>query len=79
MGSYSSAVTGPASLAASVAETPVVVWGASSSALGDKNTYRMLSRIVPSDSYMAASMGKIIHEFGWRELAILAVDDLYGR
>lgn len=65
VGSYSSAVTGPVSLAVSVSNTPVLSWGSTSSSLADKSTYPTLSRVVPSDTVLSEDCIKFVHAMHW--------------
>eukprot|EP00961_Rhodomonas_salina_P264752 3578331-Rhodomonas_salina.1 len=79
IGSYRSAVTAALALAASAAATPVISWGASASSLGDRDTYPTLSRSVVSDAVLAESTIRAISSMGWKQIAIVFVDDAWGR
>eukprot|EP00961_Rhodomonas_salina_P232140 3136308-Rhodomonas_salina.2 len=79
VGSYRSAVTGPTALAASIAGTPVIAWGASASSLSDRSTYPTLSRTNIHDGVTADRTIRWIKAMGWTRIAMIAVDDAWGR
>ena len=79
IGSYRSAVTGPLALAASIAATPVISWGSTASTLSDRDTYPTLSRTVINDAVLAANVVRSIFSMGWTRIAILHVNDAWGR
>lgn len=79
IGTYRSAVAGPLSVVASIFNTPVIGWAATSTALSDKNGYPLFSRTVPPDSVLASGMVRILKELGWQRFAVLAINDAYGR
>jgi ABC-type branched-subunit amino acid transport system substrate-binding protein len=79
VGSYRSAVTGPAALAASIEDTPVISYASTASSLVDRDTFPTLSRTVPSDSAVAHSTIDAIAAMGWTRIAIVYVNDAWGR
>eukprot|EP00961_Rhodomonas_salina_P126309 1701312-Rhodomonas_salina.2 len=79
VGSYRSAVTGPLALAASIEATPVVVWGAVSSSLSDRDLYPTMSRTCASDAVGADRTIRSMLSMGWTRIAILYESDAWGR
>eukprot|EP00961_Rhodomonas_salina_P236185 3192030-Rhodomonas_salina.2 len=79
IGAYRSAVTGPVALAASIAGTPVITWAATASSLSDEASYPTLSRTIFSDAMLAQSTIQIARAVGWTRIAILYVNDEWGR
>ena len=79
IGSYRSAVTGPLALAASIEATPVISYSASASSLSDRDAYPTLSRTVVNNAVHADRTIKTISSLGWTRVAILYVNDAWGR
>eukprot|EP00961_Rhodomonas_salina_P146962 1978335-Rhodomonas_salina.1 len=79
VGSLRSAVTGPLALAASIDATPVIAWGSTAESLSDRDTYPTLGRTVQSDQLLAAGIVQSAKAIGWTRIAIVYVNDAWGR
>jgi hypothetical protein len=60
-------------------DTPVLMWGASASSLSDRGTYPTLSRTAIRDAVLAESVIWGISSMGWTWIAILHVNDVWGK
>jgi hypothetical protein len=79
VGSLRTAVTGTVALVASIEATPVIAWAATGSALSDREVYPLLSRTAISDALHAQMNVNFIAAMGWMRIAVLHVDDAWGR
>eukprot|EP00961_Rhodomonas_salina_P164422 2214957-Rhodomonas_salina.1 len=62
-------------LVAGIDETPVISWGSTASTLKEST----LSRTVVHDGVLAAKAVRVFSEMGWTRVAILYVNDAWGR
>ncbi|XP_029452304.1 G-protein coupled receptor family C group 6 member A-like [Rhinatrema bivittatum] len=58
---------------------PLVSYSASAEILSDKIRFPSFLRTIPNDSYQTRAMAKLIHEFDWNWIGMIATDDDYGR
>lgn len=79
IGAYRSAVAGPVAIVASTNDTPVLSWGSSAPALSDKGTYPTFSRVSSTDLVVTSHLIGVVSEMGWINIAVLYVDDSWGR
>lgn len=79
VGAVRSAVSGPASLVAGVFNIPVISYASTAKELADKLSYPSFSRTCPSDALTAFAMVSAVVDLNWRSVAIIAMDDAYGR
>uniref|UniRef100_A0AAY4CUY2 Taste receptor type 1 member 3 n=1 Tax=Denticeps clupeoides TaxID=299321 RepID=A0AAY4CUY2_9TELE len=57
---------------------PLVSYGATSDTFSDKNLYPSFMRTVPSDRLQAEGMVRLLKEFNWNWVAVIASEDEYG-
>lgn len=79
IGGFRSLVAQPVTLVADIGYIPVVSWGATSTGLSDSIAFRGHSRTIPSDAVSARGAVEICLTLGWGKIALLYVDDSYGR
>ncbi|XP_072895143.1 extracellular calcium-sensing receptor-like [Hemitrygon akajei] len=60
-------------------KVPMVSYFSSCTCLGDKSEFPAFFRTIPSDTYQAQGMARLVHRFGWTWVGSVAGDDDYGR
>uniref|UniRef100_A0A3B1IZT5 Olfactory receptor C family, w1 n=1 Tax=Astyanax mexicanus TaxID=7994 RepID=A0A3B1IZT5_ASTMX len=58
---------------------PLVSYFASCACLSDRKNFPYFFRTVPSDSYQASALARLIKHFGWTWVGAMGADDAYGR
>ncbi|XP_033648059.1 extracellular calcium-sensing receptor-like [Asterias rubens] len=58
---------------------PLISYSATSTLLSNREKYRTFFRTVPDDGYQTVVIADIIRHYGWNWIAIIAVDNSYGR
>ncbi|XP_062598841.1 metabotropic glutamate receptor 6-like isoform X2 [Saccostrea cucullata] len=58
---------------------PQISATATSSVLNDRQKYKYFKRTVPSDTYQAKGIVKLLRAYGWEYVSILYEDSSYGR
>ncbi len=64
---------------AAVWKTPVISYWATAPALSDKNVYAYFGRTIPHDDFTSFALVNTIASIGWKALAILYPDNLWGQ
>ena len=78
IGAYRSAVSIPIALLAGIDRVPQISYGSSSPVFTDKATYPFFTRTYPNDDLSAQLLVGLLLSFGWRNVAVLHVNDAYG-
>lgn len=61
-----------------VLDIPQISYGASSAELATSD-FTSFFRTVPVDDYQSRAMAELVHHYGWTCVAVIGVDDWYGR
>jgi ABC-type branched-subunit amino acid transport system substrate-binding protein len=78
VGATRSAVSERIALLAGIESVPQISYASSSPVFTDKNSYPYFTRTYPNDDLSAATLVGLLHSFGWRNVAVLHVNDNYG-
>jgi ABC-type branched-subunit amino acid transport system substrate-binding protein len=70
--------TVPLALTASVMNTPIITYGATSQRLDDSERYSTFLRTIPSDRTVAIACCQLFSSFGYEHVSVLYADDDYG-
>eukprot|EP00966_Prymnesium_polylepis_P313292 7239093-Prymnesium_polylepis.1 len=79
VGAARSAVSTPVSLLGAVDKMPQISYWSSSPTLADKNIYTHFARTYPSDAESGKFLMQSISHFGWKQLAVIYVQDVYAQ
>ena len=63
----------------SIFRVPQIGYASTSRILSNKKLYPTFLRMVPPDSHQGRAIAKIVLDFQWNYVALLASDDIYGR
>jgi ABC-type branched-subunit amino acid transport system substrate-binding protein len=78
IGALTSYETVPLALTASVMNTPIISYGATSQRLDDSERYSTFLRTIPSDRTVAIACCQLFSSFGYEHVSVLYADDDYG-
>ena len=78
VGATRSAVSERVALLSGIEQIPQISYSSSSPVFVDKTSYPYFTRTYPNDDLSATQVVTLLAKFGWRNVAVLHVNDNYG-